>query len=240
MPVQIQLHRPGLGEIFRVRQSGPILDRIGVDRRETFVDPQRCAAGMVSRLVQPHVGMKVENIRHQRIAVPASDRISVPQIDFTFAKVIVTIEEYETRVVHVLGNDRQEVLGLHDLKGEGDVSQMRDTGPVASRERIGRLAVRQVLRALGQTGGRVGYLPVRRVDYDSRAGGHSKAGAVRFHIEMRRGVEDLPDALEVRLAVPIARCGIRLRAGIQRQRDSEQSRNDCCRNDPRERPVHHL
>src|SRR5690606_13880534 len=100
--------------------------------------------------------------------------------------------------------DRHEVVRLDDLKRERQIYEVRDAGLMASREGVGR-EVRAVGIALRKSRGSVWYAPVGRIDDDAETRGHPVACAVGLDVEMRRRTERLPDALEVRLTVPVLR-----------------------------------
>ncbi len=186
---------------------------------------------VVAGAIEPRVLAEVDAVDHQRVAVPAAARITHPPVDVPGGMGIAVHVDLADGVV-VFVEDVHLVGLLHDLERERHERDARHAREITLRFRIERRALRFVLFLLRQ---RLRFIRQLVSRDHAFARGHAEPGAVILKVP-RGGVEDLPDSLDVGVAV--SRLWRRIRRHVRRRlgecgRRSEQEHHH------RENPILH-
>ncbi len=243
--------RPRAREHFRVLDRRLVAQRIRRDRREALDDVQGIAVE-IPRAVEPRLVVEMRHVDHERVSVPAPDRVAHPRVVRRTGDGIQVNRAGRVRErVHHL----DLVRALHDLKRIRHVGRARDARQIAFELRIAVDPVCRVLRLPRRGRRRVRNLPValHHADRSRNDRGRAErehgsrgdlgvgiwidaalchgAGArvVRLQVPVRL-VVGLPHAADVRLAVRGA-CRARALAGEPRHRDADGGGHDGCRQD---------
>ena len=180
--------------------------------------------------VEPGAVVVVDDVHDQRVAFPAAARVTHPEVHAGTSGLSVGIDEAEHR--RPLEGDR-DVLGcLENLKWKLHVHDPGDAGHITTRQRIGRLPVREVLELF-----RRGRRLVRNLAAfdDSLACGHPIPCGMILKI-VGCPVADLPNPLEVRFAVGSARQRLGSAACLHARRDARTREHAECNEKDNRKP----
>ncbi len=207
--------------------------------RRVALDQVQRIAVEIARAIEPGLLVEIDDVDDEGVAFPVATRIAHPPVDMTLGMFFVHVRVANR--VDVLVKKGHLIPALHDLKRVRHVRDARNAGQVTLGFGVGRLAVLVVLLLLQQRRGRVRDFVALNHTF---ASGNTKPRAVVLNIPCG-GVDDLPDALDVRLAVggfrrriPRESCGRSL-ARLDLWRGEEDERRDRRGNHEPDEPVCH-